>query len=215
MGEEVRYLIFNFSLIEWDSEEGNQIANSENFEELLLWLDPDPDQIGIPDRNRGALKYEAIRRRIIRIYQNRGCLDAEEIADETFERVCKKVKELRKTYMGDPALYFFGVAKNVYRERINPRPLPMLVPPLPEDEAEEIERRMACLDECLKELSPEKRELILNFNEGEKRERIEGRKRLAAQLGIDTKALSLRALRIRRELLVCIKECLGLSDPEK
>jgi hypothetical protein len=193
---------------------GNSIVTLENFDELLLWLDPDPDQTGISDRNRGAQKYEAIHRRIIKIYQNRGCHFAEEIADETFDRVCKKVKEVAKTYRGDPALYFFAVAKNVYREFTRERPF-SIIPSLSPDDLEEKERRMACLDICLERLGPEKRLLILKFNEGEKAVRIENRKRLANQCGIDTRALSLRALRIRRELLECMKGCLGMIDHEK
>lgn len=193
---------------------GNSIVTRENFDELLLWLDPDPDQTGARDRNRGAQKYETIRRRIIKIYQNRGCQFAEEIADETSDRVCRKVNEVAKTYKGDPALYFFAVAKNVYREFTRERPV-SIIPSASPDDLEEKERRMACLDICLDRLTPEKRLLILKFNEGEKGERIENRKRLAKQCGIDTRALSLRALRIRRELLKCIQECLGRADHEK
>ncbi len=177
----------------------------EDFDELLIWLDP--DQTGIPDRNRGALKYEEIRRRIIKIFRNRGSHQAEEIADEAFSRVCKKVKELKKTYQGDPALYFYAVANKVYLE-FSKRP-PHAAPPPPKNDTDEVERRHACLDKCLDELKPESKELILQFYEGEKREKINNRKRLAKLLGIDSKVLSLRALRIRRELLECMRRCLG------
>src|ERR1041384_3415658 len=142
----------------------NPTVSLENLDELLLWLDPDPDKTGIPDLVRGAVKHEAIRQRIIKIYRNRGSQQAEEIADETFYRVCRKVKSLRNTYQGDPALYFYGVAKNVHREftkvvtnnlaedRTNNLPSP--TPPLPPDEALESERRMTCLVKCLDELEP-------------------------------------------------------------
>lgn len=186
----------------------------ENFDELLLWLDPDTSRTGTPDRNRGALKYEMIRRRIIKIYQNRGCQTAEEIADETFNRVCRRVKDLSKTYSGDPALYFFAVAKNVYREFMRGEGGSLLQPPV-QDDSEEVERRMACLDECLDQLSLKDRYLILRFYEGEKGEKIENRKKQAAELGINTKALGLRALRIRRALLRCVRKCLVLEGHEK
>jgi DNA-directed RNA polymerase specialized sigma24 family protein len=186
----------------------------DDFEELLLWLDPDPDATGIPDRDRGAEKYEEIRCRIIKIMRNRGCHLAEEVADETISRVCKRVKKLKATYEGNPALYFYGVAKRVYLEFTGDGTI-VMPPPLPKDDPEEVERRHACLDQCLQKLKPEKRELILRFYEGEKRAKIENRQRLAALLGIDSKALSLRTLRIRRELLTCMRACLKEKGPEK
>src|SRR5215510_8473677 len=90
----------------------------DDFEELLLWLDPDPDGTGVPNRDRGAEKYEKIRQRIIRIYQNRGWHRSEEVADEALERVGPKVKRLRPTYVGDPARYIYGIARNVYHEML-------------------------------------------------------------------------------------------------
>ena len=86
----------------------------ENFNELLAWLGT--DSTGGSEDNRGAIKYEAIRSRIIKIYRNRGCPCAEEIADETADRVCKKAEALISIYEGDPALYFYAVAKRVYFE---------------------------------------------------------------------------------------------------
>jgi RNA polymerase sigma factor (sigma-70 family) len=178
----------------------------DDFEELLLWLDPDPDGTGVPDRERGAAKYEKIRSRIIRIYRNRHHR-AEEIADEAFKRVGKKVKKLRPNYTGDPALYFYAVAKKVYLEFIREEDPTLLLPP-PKPDPDEVERRHACLEHCLGMLKPESRELILCFYEGEKREKIENRKRLAARLNISSKALSLRTMHIRRKLRDCMRDCL-------
>jgi DNA-directed RNA polymerase specialized sigma24 family protein len=175
----------------------------DDFEELLLWLDPDPDGTGVPDRERGAEKYEKICQRLIKIYRNRGSRRAEDIADETADRVGRQAKRLRLTFEGDPAIYFYAVAKRVYLEfrRDDDFSMP---PPLPRDDPEEVERRHARLEDCLGTLKPESRELILRFYEGEKKSKIENRKRLAAGLGITTKALSLRALHIRRKLHECM-----------
>ena len=183
--------------------------SADDFEELLLWLDPDPDGTGIPDQERGAEKYEKIRGRLIRIYRNRGSRWAEEIADEAFARVAPRAKEFRLTYEGDPALYIYGVAKRVDKEfrRQDRRPVPTTTTPRPD--ADEVERRHMCLERCLRTLKPEKRELVLSFYEGEKREKIENRKRLAEELGISSRALSLRVMQIRRALLKCLKDCLG------
>jgi DNA-directed RNA polymerase specialized sigma24 family protein len=176
----------------------------ENFEALLAWLGT--DRTGGTERNRGAEKFEEIRRRIIKIYRNRSCHYAEEIADTTADRVCKKVKDLKSTFEGDPAVYFYAVAKKVYLEFL--KDPPRSLPPPPRDDPEEAERRHACLDKCLDKLKPESKELILQFYEGAKREKIDNRKRLARLLGIDSKALNLRVMRIRRELGQCLRECL-------
>jgi RNA polymerase sigma factor (sigma-70 family) len=175
----------------------------DNFDELLRWLDPDPELAGD--------KFEKIRRRVIKIFSNRGSRRAEEIFDETILRVCERVKTLALSYQGDPALYFYGVAKNVHREFIREDSRRASEQPEAED-SEAVERRHRCLDDCLGGLSPDRRSLILRFYEGDGQERIENRKQLAEELGIDTRALSLRALRIRRELLMCMRECLKKSE---
>jgi DNA-directed RNA polymerase specialized sigma24 family protein len=183
----------------------------DDFEDLLLWLDPDPDGTGTPNRDRGAEKYEKIRDRLIKIYRNRGSHDAEEIADESIERVGRKAKTLRLTYEGDPALYFYAVAKKVYLEFLRPHDLVLPAPQADDD----IELRHAWLDYCLQTLKPESRELILCFYQAEKREKIENRKRLADGLGISSGALSLRAMHIRRKLLECMQGYLSGNEPPR
>jgi DNA-directed RNA polymerase specialized sigma24 family protein len=193
----------------------------DDFEELLLWLDPDPDSTGVPNRERGAEKYEKIRDRLIKIYRNRGSRHSEEIADESIERVGRKAKTLRLTYEGDPALYFYAVAKKVYLEflrsddlvgddLISPRP-----PQAANDDRDEVELRHAWLEHCLETLKPESRELILCFYQAEKREKIDNRKRLADRLGISSGALSLRAMHIRRKLLECMQGYVSGHEPSE
>jgi DNA-directed RNA polymerase specialized sigma24 family protein len=185
----------------------------DDFEELLLWLDPDPDGTGVPSRDRGAEKYEKIRLRIIRIYQNRGWHRSEEVADEALERVGPKVKTLRPSYVGDPVLYIFGIAKRVYQEMLREEDVIVPPPPEPDPDRENLELRHAWLDHCLETLKPESRELILCFYQGERREKIENRKRLAERLGITAGALSLRAMQVRRKLLDCMQGYLSGQEP--
>ena len=186
----------------------------ENLEEVLLWLDPDPDKTGIPNCDRGAERYEKIRERIIKIYRTRGCNRAEEIADKAFERFGKKVKKLRPRYKGDPALYIYAIAKKVFKEILREESH-TITPPPPTDEPVEVELRHAWLEHCLKKLKPESRELILRFYQGEKREKIDNRKRMAEELGITSKALSLRVLHIRQKLYDCVKGYLSGNFPSE
>src|ERR1044071_2085308 len=92
----------------------------EAFNSLLDWLDPDREQAGI--------KYEDIRRRLIKIFTGRGCAEAEDLADETINRVTSKLNEIEKDFTGDRTRYFFGVANKVHMEylRRKPPPVPLL-----------------------------------------------------------------------------------------
>ncbi|HEX8187660.1 MAG TPA: hypothetical protein VF586_04875 [Pyrinomonadaceae bacterium] len=178
--------------------------DSADFNELLDWLHPDREQAG--------RKYEDIRRRLIRIFLHRGCASAEDMADETIIRVVRKVREVRANFnpSDDPALYFYGVGRNVYREYLKRRPEPAPPPPTAagaaddEDETPEYE----CLEKCLGRLSPSNRELILEYYGDEEGAKIERRKKLAERFGTALNALRIRAHRIRLELKRCVLECL-------
>jgi RNA polymerase sigma factor (sigma-70 family) len=186
----------------------------QQFEELLAWLDPD-------DRGRAGEKYESIRRSLIKIFTWGGCVNAEEMADETVNRVSAKVEDLRPTYKGNPALYFYGVAKRLTKEcwRSTWSHVPLdeasdIAAPAPdEDEDEETLRREAeCLRRCLNNLPPGDRELILAYYMKDKQAKIDHRKELARRLGILSNALRVKAYRIRAVLEDCIERCLAESS---
>ena len=83
---------------------------------MLEWLNPDRDQ--------AVKKYEKIRCRLIEILAGRGCHEAEDLSDEVIDRVVAKIDDVTKNYEGDPAYYFYGVAKKVLLEYWKPKPLP-------------------------------------------------------------------------------------------
>jgi DNA-directed RNA polymerase specialized sigma24 family protein len=170
--------------------------SQEAFEKLLAWLDP--------DRDKAVEKYQRIYLRLVRIFATRGRADAEELADQTVNVVASKIDHLIETYHGEPALYFYGVAKKIYQESLKPKPLPPPSPP-PDDE---IEQRFACLEECLRKVTtPDEAKLVLRYHEGEGQARIENRKQLAAELGISMNALRIRICHIQARLRPCIEEC--------
>ena len=84
-----------------------QALKQEDFDRLLCWLDSDPDRAG--------LIYEKIRWRLIAILASRGCTCPEELADETIDRVARRVIDIQASYVGDQAIYFLGVMNNVHR----------------------------------------------------------------------------------------------------
>lgn len=169
----------------------------ESFDALLVWLDPSREEAG--------RKYEEIRLRLIKIFTCRGCSEADDLADETINRVSQKLKEIESAYEGARAPYFYGVANKVYLEHLRRKPIP--TPPAPADDCEEIEQEYACLEKCMANLTPQNRKLVRQYYKGEKSGKIVHRKQLADQLGIALNALRIRAHRIRVTLLECVECC--------
>ncbi len=168
------------------------------------WLDQ--------NRARAGAKYEEIRDGLIKIFTARGCTDAEDLADETINRVSMRAAEISKDYAGDPAPYFYATAKAIYMEYLRRRQAPWHDAPPglpPAAEPSEMEHRYSCLDLCMRRLSEEQRDLVLRYFSEEKRAKIEARKRLAEELGIPVNALRIRVHKIRVSLERCIQECLS------
>lgn len=170
----------------------------ESFDRLLAWLDTNRDEAG--------RKYELIRLKLIKVLTNRGCTEAEILVDEIINRVASKAGGLAESYVGDPALYFYGVARNVLLEHSKRKPL-AAVPP-PEKSSDEIEREHECLDRCMQRLPDINRAMILRYYQEDRRAKAECRQALAQELGIATNALRIRAHRIRAVLERCVHECL-------
>lgn len=176
----------------------NWSLSQEDFDALLAWLDSDREQAGI--------KYEQIRSSLIKIFTGRGCTDAEELADETINRVTSRIKDIKTEFKGDPALYFFGVAKLIWMEYLRRKPPqpPSIQPP---DNAR-VELEYRCLERCIERLSEEDRALLLREYGAKGRTQAERRKALADELGISLNALRIRVFRIRVALKECIEKCI-------
>jgi hypothetical protein len=170
----------------------------EAFEKLLNWLDP--------DREKAGERYELIRVRLIRIFAGRGCHESEDLADETMNVVVSRIDWLIENYQGDPALYFYGVAKNIFHEHYKKKPPPPLPPP---PDTTIIEGKCGCLEECLKqELARADQRLLLLYHAKQKREKIVLRQQLASESGITINALRIRVHHLHARLKLCIEQCL-------
>ena len=184
------------------------VLTQDAFDTLLDWLDA--------DRDRAGSKYEAIRLRLIKIFTCRGCPVAEELADETINRVTARVLDVASDYHGDPAHYFYGVSHKVHQEYL--RKLPAQQINLETDAAnssiataslaDDIESEYQCLESCLDHLPTANRDLVVRYYQQERKAKIEHRKRLATEFGIAVNALRIRAHRIRLELQRCVQDCL-------
>ncbi|MFL6216916.1 MAG: hypothetical protein ACJ74J_23740 [Blastocatellia bacterium] len=176
------------------------LVDQDDFDRLLAWLDP--------DREQAAKRYEEIRRRLIQIGEARGFTDADVIADETFDRVAFKLREVADDYVGDPALYVYSVAYFIMME--HRRPTSVLPMPTP-DSWDEKEPRYMCLDSCMAKLTPDDRQLLLDYYADQGREKIKRRRELAEACGLSENALRIRLTRLRKLLRDCIHDCLKAS----
>lgn len=176
-----------------------------SFDDLLDWLGPDPGP-----------QYEIIRAGLIRIFISKGFDDAEDLADQTIDRVVKKLPEIRNGYEGEKARYFYGVARNIIHEARRRREV--TTDNLPEDLSPAPVRsdEYECLLKCLKLQLHEKRELIVDYYLYEGKDKIEHHRRMAEELGITTGALRTRAHHVRRDLEKCVRQCVsGLAEKQK
>lgn len=173
----------------------------ETFDKLLSWLDPNREQSG--------RKYETIRRGLVKVFTHWGCVEADELADETINRVAGKVESLEKTYSGNPSNFFYGVAKKVRLEHIRRRSKVVSLPadtaavlPTP-DPSDELTHE--CLDHCIQQLAPARREMIWHyFQEGSG---AKHREALAKRLGVKLSTLRVKIFRTILVLEPCVKNC--------
>jgi len=152
---------------------------------------------------------------VLRYFEWRSVVTADECADETLDRVARRIAEGQKIDKLMP--YIFATARHIHQEVIkarNERPeIPVdevqpkyLVIVEPEIVAPDV--RLICFDRCLEELEPDDRDLVLGYYEGEGREKIDNRQDLAKKRKISLNALRILVHRIKRTLEDCIVECL-------
>jgi RNA polymerase sigma factor (sigma-70 family) len=186
----------------------------ESFDEILAWLNPDRDVAGTI--------YIQLRQDLTKIFTWNRCPDPDSLTDEVFDRVAKKVHDVRPTYEGDPKLYFYGVARNVIKEipkkikaQISLEGTEPASDPRREAQQETAAMREDCLRSCLQKLSKEKRELILAYYARDKQAKIDHREEMAQQMGISVETLRVKAYRIRVTLEQCIGRCLDRMAQNK
>lgn len=156
--------------------------------------------------------YLRLRLNIVRFFEVRGIAFADEAADDVLNRLARKLDQGEA--IENPSTYALGIARMCVLE-YRKSPESRQTYDVPESAAagnlteSDNEERSRCLDRCLDTLENEARELILGYYQGDKSEKIENRRKLAAQLGIPANALRSRAVRLREKLEHCIRDCLN------
>jgi DNA-directed RNA polymerase specialized sigma24 family protein len=177
----------------------------ESFTKLLAELDSDPEMAG--------RRYERLRRRLIKFFEWRGSFISDELADETLNRLARKIDEGEEIEKNVFALSL-GIARFVLLEtlkgpdnkRVEMKELVTVAAP-PGRWEEDDDLWAVCLRECLRGVSEENRELIVEYYQDEGRARIDDHKMLAARIGISLNALFSRAKRTRDKLEECVTRC--------
>lgn len=183
--------------------------SGDGYKRLLEHLDSDPV--------RAAAKFEELRYKLVRMLGRRDAKFpvTEDLADETLARVANNLAASK--IIDNLDAHACKVAQYVWYEwlRENKRYVPMdgdnANDPPDKDDADDytnwIERRHRCLDDCLADLLPESRYLIVEYYRFSGEQAVKRRILLAAEFGITRVALALRAHRIRQKLEECITKC--------
>jgi DNA-directed RNA polymerase specialized sigma24 family protein len=189
--------------------------NPRAFQRLLIWLDE--------GANSDGQKYLEMRRRLAAYFDRKNCPMPDELADETLNRVARRLEEEGAIEGDTPASYCYIVARFVFMEHLREmqkdstltnhlRQQPHadhLIASEVDNEQKIKEQRLSCLEQCLNRLESVSREIIARYYVGKARVKIEHRRALAEELGITMNALSIRACRIRDKLEACVRECVG------
>jgi DNA-directed RNA polymerase specialized sigma24 family protein len=132
------------------------------FDRLLAWLDEGTD-------SRGE-RYLEMRERLVDYFGRRNCHSPEDLADDTLNRVARRLEETGSIDDVVPARYCYIVAKFVFLESLRRPGRTELVAQSAEavvaqvaDDRAENERTFACLERCLQSCSAVDRAMILDY----------------------------------------------------
>ena len=182
------------------------VLTQSAFRQLLSWLDAGTDS--------GGQRYLQMWQRLVIYFDRRNCVSPHELADETLNRVARRLEEEGSISIDTPAHYCSIVAGFVLHEYLRRKTQNVLSDTLitAPDSTEENrirERRSECLGKCMNNLALEDGELIRSYYKGEQRNKIDNRKGLAEKLRITVNALGLRVSRIRKKLEICMRKCIN------
>ncbi len=175
-----------------------------------------------PDRESASRAYLELRRALFTYFAVQGATDSDQLADETFDRVARRLSEGQTIFTESPANYFYGVARNVWREslakagtltQLEEETIPQISSTTRQDlllasvETEIPEKCLACLEKCLREFSAADREMLMEYYSHSGGAKIEGRKMLALRLDVSLDSLRHRVARLKLKLASCIRRC--------
>lgn len=168
----------------------------EAFDGLLAALDP--------DRDRAAAAYERLRERVIGLLRWWGASQPEELADESLDRVARKLHGGAEVPNASLGAYVRGVARMVFHEWTRrPRPEHAAIEVAAMVGGRDDEAALTDLDRCLSTLDADDRRLLLGYYADGRASDI--RRKLADDMGLSPTALRIRAHRLRVRIEASLK----------
>ena len=147
----------------------------------------------------------------MRYFVCKGCPDPDELFDKTVDIVAGKIDFCEGVL--NHLAYCHGVARNVWRQSMRQHRTVAITQDFASqqpDESRVSEDDLRCLEQCISHLPADQRELVARYHGSHGRERIEARRALADEKG-GAIAVRVKACRIRKDLRVCVTDCLARS----
>jgi DNA-directed RNA polymerase specialized sigma24 family protein len=173
-----------------------------SFDALLAALDP--------DRTAASAEYERVRRRMIRFFTIHQARSPEDLSDAAFNRLARRIDEGEK--IRNARQYLSGIARILLLEdrekrRQEENVMRMAAATAPDPHPDQALPN--ALEACLATLPTGSRDLLSRYYSAEGRRRIEARRQLAKEMGMELNALRNRALRLRDRLEECVQKRMG------
>lgn len=185
----------------------NHEVAKENFDKLLDWLSHDRDEAGV--------RFEQIRDGLVRYFRLKGCHEPETLADESMNRVIRRIDTLDLTKNAKPSTIVYGFAANVFLEyyRSEKKRTLQLSDTFEVGSARcpiaTTDTSVECLRQCLSNLDNIDVALIVEYYSQEKQSKTNVRRQLAMQNNITIGTLHTRIHRIKGILRPCVEECVN------
>ena len=169
------------------------------------------------NRELAAREYERLRFRLTKLFQWKGHIDAEDLADRTLDRLARRLEDGEQI---DPVYgYCCGIARmlllEAHRERERQSDAMEELVSTQNSSPVRDPVTLEALLHCLGKLPEETRTLVLDYYQGDKQLLIEQRKGLAERRGIPLNALRLRVNRIRLQLERCVSQTQPDMNPAR
>ncbi len=185
---------------------GENALSQRALDDLLRLLHPEPSE--------AAEQYLRLHDKLVSYFEFEHLAHPEDLADEVLDRMARRLSEGEEVVR--PSAYALGIARllalEARQQEIRSAGMMRELVRISGGSAPADEPALACLDGCLGKLPAESSALIRTYYSGDRSARIENRRRLAIQFGIDAAALRNRALRLRSSLETCIRRCLRAKN---
>jgi DNA-directed RNA polymerase specialized sigma24 family protein len=177
-------------------------VSPEDFARILALLSPDTEEAG--------RRYTNLHKKLTGFFGMKGVSDPLTAADETFDRAVLKIGA--GTIVPDVDKYCFGIARNVFKERLRSTrrensAFHEFIEDLSISSAQEVERIYRILKPCFEMLAAEEQQLLMAYcHEIQGRARAEYRRQLAETMKMTVLALRVRVTRLRNILTDCVQK---------